>query len=127
LHPIQIIHSMSGECWRIDVSNSSISYRASYWPPAPPEKEPRANNTRSPPSRHNRGVMSSGFIRRGGAFLFSGFSPAFLRFSFPFLFLFFSFSPPFLWILKRRKVYEKYKKSEEKEKKRKEKKSIRKV
>jgi hypothetical protein len=40
--------------------------------------------------------------RGGGAFLFSGFSPAFLflffSFSSSFLLLFFSFSSPFLWI-----------------------------
>jgi len=62
--------------------------------------------------------------RRGGAFLFLVFSPAFLVFSFSFLFLFFFFSFSFLLLSKKRKAkkrQEKTKKSEEKTKKRQEK------
>ena len=54
--------------------------------------------------------------------LFSGFSPAFLPFSFPFLFLFFFFSSPFLLLFSGFESEEKYKKSIRKAKK-----SIRKV
>ena len=80
--------------------------------------------------------MSALYPERGGAFLFSGFSPAFLRFSFPFLLLFSGFQSEEKYKKRKRKGKEKYKKSEEKYKKsirkakkrrRKEKKSIRKV